>query len=1591
MKLYTALAVFASRTLSSQIEFGSSPTGANQKIYSYDPVVPRRPFYYDYTTDINLKSVSEPQCIQGTTLDMCDGGIYSGHVNLEKKDSKYHDRPVYYSDDRTAYRVPGWMKDDNAFLVDNTKIKDKLTETTGTTTLQKQSTADNNVPHRDATWKTKPQRPSPTEYAFYVRNSKQDIIEGRIQPHIKAPAQPQHLSSAIYLGSFERSFERSSDKSIIFLNEVKKEMERRLGPIDSKTPFAINTGVKSFTQNQQDRSQDQHDPWGFISDYWYRDGYLFAFIPSDKVHGAMTYGESFPSQTVKAEMKKMELKGLLADLKSRNMLKALVEQIDANNNIVDFFKSNNLLRTIVEDVDVSTVAGKNEFQFFPEEHHLEYLRNFCRKMGGELWAPASQAEYEDIVERKGGVCSNDRAFHIEEGKPVDKRQRATSFYLNLHRDGYMRPLQGSDQDINKQIKTTDFDKRSWDDWVGDNREHIATWPEQFTLKPDPKKYGTSKVEESDKTFTDSKTNSRRSRFYTTDNWFADEWDQMCKNHRSEYHYATFYVSETCDTDANDKFYMKPECWRLDEASFTEASNNRKTYTGIDVVNDFDTVLKNAPLRFQKFTPSTTDDINDFQSGDGDNSVRQKNCVIVKCTHTELEKNWEDDDKFDSTWEINRCNQNFHTGICRIRLNSCTSKSYKCNREWTKTCGVLTHYMEESSSWLNKEISRAIDDLRKETVSLNSISYKRLIEAGFKATFPDADFAASPLNGDELSKLTLFTSAQRLGLEYPTLKLTEDIVQSTSSGELRKQRHVLIAYSLQEEAIINKYLEDIRQGKYGKEEQDLALTYGDYPIVKKFGEKRLASDEDDCPCKCETWDAFKSTENLVVGSNIFRDASNYIEKAPDGDQTATGAVGEFVCKHTDNEQNQIVKKERDESICYENSAVAMCLKDPKNPYRHRWFYVQSRTSNAVVDRSQDRNLCRNRCCNPKKAFGDKSRYTNVVGLTEDAIENHPFLRGVLLDDEEFTFKCKSGFHIEGNPSLTEITKKASFEIGGGSESGNSFFTDVENGCFPVVKCTDKKCGACPTFENGFCYRDDPSKIINKPSTAYKAGTDCRCRCNNCFMMAKNTTYEGTELAEQNRFSAHTQYVDVTCKVTPNGLDVRFDKPEDQPHAAKCVPFECKNPHYIYAEDQVTIVGRPLYKANSGSYRNNPSAGCGKSIEYECAPDFYKCDNLKDRNMIDSINSTCEADANGIKQPCFSKPTGTCCPTLCPAGALDEHMNGEKFCWSPVVFKNKIGNCHDRDEYKENKVEMYDSTKKYADGTEVICECFDDYVARKKHNFIDLVFDISLELKCADGDKKSSEEHYNDQLNQVVNVPTDYHLRKGDTAELFKSDGVYATNNDKLVAKCVKGKWKLPSHRCKCQEEVAKEKKACMDMIDKNFNGVCEQRGAMAGDNAVNVINEVVQDLSTNAEIIELKNQIQSLMEKNETVIVAGSSVDMTLIQELQNQVASLESELQKVKEAKPINSTVVKQEANADIGSTVIDNNLVNRLETTLAPSSNVGDVSASGGEDISGADVGASGSTNTATATTTAKSSAFAMKIGYGLIPIAFVQAVHGL
>lgn len=573
------------------------------------------------------------------------------------------------------------------------------------------------VSGESTTWRTKPQRPNPTDYAFYVKNEKDDIINGRISIRSPAPDLPDHESSAIYLGSLERQFIRAGDKSIAFLQKVRNAIRSQLGSVRSRTPFALNTGFKASFTN------DPFDPWGFISDFWYRDGYLFAFIPSDKVHGSMTYGENFPTSSESSQLAAKDTDNAISNLETRQMNPDWVKLIRSDT--AKYFKSNNLLSAIVEDVDVSAEGGVNSFQFFPEEHHLEYLRQFCRTMGGELWAPASQAEYEDIVERKGGVCSPDRANLIDlDDQKEEDFSKLTSFYLNLHRDGYMRPLAGSDTNANEKRKQDPTDNRNWNQWKADNSMHIAN-NNQNT------EYFESSTEPANRFFSDSSDQqAKRARFYTTDNWFSDTWVQMCNNQKGEYHYATFFKSTTCNenqavTNTNGQFYFKQSCWNLDGTTLAAASKG--TYASR--AGDINSILKFAPMRFQKFTPLLADDINDFQGGVGSNSVRQKNCVIVKCTNTEGKqaKNtyWEDDDKYMTTWQVDRCNLNEHTGICRIRLNSCTSRSYKCNQEWTRTCGVLTHYIEEETSWLNKDIGDAIDDLIKETVDLRGSRIKNL--------------------------------------------------------------------------------------------------------------------------------------------------------------------------------------------------------------------------------------------------------------------------------------------------------------------------------------------------------------------------------------------------------------------------------------------------------------------------------------------------------------------------------------------------------------------------------------------------------------------------------------------------------------------------------------------------------------------------------------------------------------------------------------------------------------------------------------------------------------------------------------------------
>lgn len=90
--------------------------------------------------------------------------------------------------------------------------------------------------------------------------------------------------------------------------------------------------------------------WDHIRNFWYRDGDLFALMLDDNACDMMGGGVYFSHKKQ----------------------------------------------------DVVTHIGNNTltYEIRDEDHHMEYLRDFCEEMGGDLWAPSSQAEYRMILEKK---------------------------------------------------------------------------------------------------------------------------------------------------------------------------------------------------------------------------------------------------------------------------------------------------------------------------------------------------------------------------------------------------------------------------------------------------------------------------------------------------------------------------------------------------------------------------------------------------------------------------------------------------------------------------------------------------------------------------------------------------------------------------------------------------------------------------------------------------------------------------------------------------------------------------------------------------------------------------------------------------------------------------------------------------------------------------------------------------------------------------------------------------------------------------------------------------------------------------------------
>jgi len=206
------------------------------------------------------------------------------------------DHPVYYSDDVSTYRIPGWMKDPRyAGLLNSDGLQ------------------------VDGAWNSK--------------NSIIDLGNGVVSGTTKGVGTDAD-------GYKVRNVQGSSTfAQAEMIAAVRAYHEARSG--------VVNNGISREPNPNDGNSQ----VWDHIRNFWYRDGDIFALMVDDNACDMM-----HPPQ----------------------------RDISLDNN---------------------DEANELKFNIEDESHHLEHLRDFCIRMGGSLWAPSSQEEYDDLFERDQGVCA----------------------------------------------------------------------------------------------------------------------------------------------------------------------------------------------------------------------------------------------------------------------------------------------------------------------------------------------------------------------------------------------------------------------------------------------------------------------------------------------------------------------------------------------------------------------------------------------------------------------------------------------------------------------------------------------------------------------------------------------------------------------------------------------------------------------------------------------------------------------------------------------------------------------------------------------------------------------------------------------------------------------------------------------------------------------------------------------------------------------------------------------------------------------------------------------------------------------------------
>jgi len=207
----------------------------------------------------------------------------------------------------------------------------------------------------------------------------------------------------------------------------------------------------------------------------------------------------------------------------------------------------------------------------------------------------------------------------------------------------------------------------------------------------PQLYGSNVNGNCDREVYNSATGNLPKDFYTTDRFFADDLNlngQCSNTNTNKFLYATFQKITTGVCMSNqlgtqDKAFISEDCW----------SDTTK-------------------MRFQKFVHQDIDLVNDDLSASGKATQQvQKECVVATCNNNFNEFTGTADDKrMQSEWNVFECNQQRHTGICRIRAFGCEDPTFTCKENYSRSCGDRSVYKKEINQWLNNEVETKIENL-----------------------------------------------------------------------------------------------------------------------------------------------------------------------------------------------------------------------------------------------------------------------------------------------------------------------------------------------------------------------------------------------------------------------------------------------------------------------------------------------------------------------------------------------------------------------------------------------------------------------------------------------------------------------------------------------------------------------------------------------------------------------------------------------------------------------------------------------------------------------------------------------------------------